>query len=709
MGCSMSKIRETVEEMFCKKSRRNSTSSDKANLERKLYLARESPEPIFDLSECQLKNVPSGIYSICKVFRKDHLYLNNNRLHSLEDGGQIADLQFVKVLNISCNIFSELNSDIRYLVSLTELYVRDNELRYLPESIYHLQCLKILDVSKNKLKELTPSLGKLKSLKKLNIKENEKLNMLCVELCLASSLTCLEMDGENFIFPPVHVTTSDTAEIMKFLCNEMNVEYVSPESFSEESSPVLSPSSHQNVFNKKPMLTWDEQEAKIIEQENRLHEASKQQREIFLSQILQEQSILDAEIAKVQELKELDKQKLIKDIQRDEKEIEMLVNNFIQSSNLKPEVIQQQVEYEEAELNRLLEITRQNYNNVRKQDILKAMDTLLEENCAFQQTKRNYDIYLDNIKSSMLAQELECMEKVELLLKTKDESRILLSEQLLEDQDIQKALVASLLEKVDSKTWSLNQEISLITSNLARLSVIEQEKQKLNMNYNYNQLLHQRVQLVEVLNDLLEQQNKRRTQLVETLKEMESETNMTTDFWLRNYQKLLDSAPRTLLNAGKTLDPQLANNLLQEGVIHCLPFLVKFLFSENSLLEINEEELKANGVQLSQDRKSILKAIQDYVALKTKLDSLSDTNEVYPTAPSASTVEESNCCGVLNSSDIENGPNESECVICMDANCEVVFVPCGHMCCCLTCSNKEMSCCPMCRTVIEKKIKVMIP
>ena len=35
----------------------------KARLEHKQYLAQESPEPIYDISECALKNVPSGVYS----------------------------------------------------------------------------------------------------------------------------------------------------------------------------------------------------------------------------------------------------------------------------------------------------------------------------------------------------------------------------------------------------------------------------------------------------------------------------------------------------------------------------------------------------------------------------------------------------------------------------------------------------------------------
>lgn len=704
MGCSVSGLRGKMP-LFG----RNTDKSDiKVNLEQKLYLAKESPEPVFDLSECQLKQVPSGIFSICKVFRKDQLLLNDNQLKSLDNGGLMSDLYLIKVLNISCNKFSQLHGDIKYLVSITELYVQDNELTFLPHSICNLQNLRILDVSKNNLQELTTSLGKLKNLRKLNIKENVNLTRLCPELCQASNLQLLDLDCDQFIYPPSEIATLGIIEIMIFLCKHMNLEYTPPLQDDECIPTAVSPVTLQNPFNKEA-LSWEQQEMALIEQESRLHEVSRLQREQFMSKVLKDQLELDAEIVKVQELKEIERQQLIKSIQQDEKEIEILVNNFIQSNNLNPEDIQQQLEHEQAELDRLLTITKKNNNDFQKHEILKAMERLVEDNCAFKQSKESYDDFLNNIKRSMLAQQLESSEKLESLLRAKDQSRTVLVEQLLEDQDIQKAIVASLLERVDVRSWSLNQEISLITSNLARLSQIEQEKQKLHVTYNYNQLLHQRVQLINLLDDLLEQQNKRRRQLVQTLKEIENETDQTTDFWLNNYQKLIDSAPKTLLDIGKVLDPQLANILLQEGVIHCLPFLVKFLFSEESLLEITEEKLKENGVRLSSDRKNILKAIQDYMIMKTETVNMEIRHTENAIAASAPLPETPSCHGVLDSNEIESSVSESECVICMDAKCEVVFVPCGHLCCCYKCSENDMQGCPMCRGDIERKIKVLIP
>lgn len=704
MGCAVSGIQRTMS-LFSRNS--NDSQDIRAKLERKLYLARESPEPDFNLSDCEMRRLPSGIFSICKVFRKDYLYLHNNRLQSLEDGGQLSDLQLIKVLNLSYNQFSHLPNDIRYLVSLTELYLQNNCLESLPDGMKYMECLQVLDVSNNKLGSLNPILGNLKSLKILKISGNKSLNKLCPELCYAVNLVSIESDGENFIFPPPDVMTKSTTEIMKFLCLEMNIEYLPPLPTTLDISPSQIPSTNYNVFEKQVGITWEEQEAKMIEQENKIHKANQVQREKFLTKFLQEQQDLDSEIAKVQEVRDIERQKLMKTIQKDEQDIEWLVKNFIQTDRLKPEVIQQQLAYEQAEHNRLLEITRQNYDNIRRTDILTAMEQLIENDYHIQYHKKNYNDGLNNIKQSLLSQESEGTNKLVHILNAKDESRTVLIQQVLEDQDIQKAIVSSLLDRVDAKSWSLNQEISLISMHLARLSVIEQEKKKMQIEFNYNELLTQRLKLVDFLDDLLDQRKKRRKQLINTLKEAEGEGNQSSDFWLKSYQKLLDSAPKSLFNVRK-LDPVFANYLLQEGVIHCLPFLAKYLFSGESLLNITHDNLKESGVSLTSDRESILKALKLYVNEKSQNCNVADLNSKSenPSAPPLETKQ--NCSGILNVDEKESTNVEGECVICMDEKSEVVFVPCGHMCCCHSCAQNELEDCPMCRTKIERTIRVIL-
>lgn len=57
----------------------------------------------------------------------------------------------------------------------------------------------------------------------------------------------------------------------------------------------------------------------------------------------------------------------------------------------------------------------------------------------------------------------------------------------------------------------------------------------------------------------------------------------------------------------------------------------------------------------------------------------------------------------IEKSDDEDG-NEDECVICMDAKLEMVFVPCGHFITCSSCCKVET--CPKCRAVIQTRVRL---
>ncbi|GKU86658.1 hypothetical protein SLEP1_g1155 [Rubroshorea leprosula] len=50
-------------------------------------------------------------------------------------------------------------------------------------------------------------------------------------------------------------------------------------------------------------------------------------------------------------------------------------------------------------------------------------------------------------------------------------------------------------------------------------------------------------------------------------------------------------------------------------------------------------------------------------------------------------------------------PMPDLCVICLELKCNSVFVQCGHMCCCLSCSL-PLTNCPLCRKQIEQVVKV---
>lgn len=91
----------------------------KTRLEQKLCTFKETPEPICDLSECNLEKLPgNSLFSLIKVLRKEILILGKNRLKSLASGGQLSELELLQVLDLSHNKFKVIPIEICVLRNL---------------------------------------------------------------------------------------------------------------------------------------------------------------------------------------------------------------------------------------------------------------------------------------------------------------------------------------------------------------------------------------------------------------------------------------------------------------------------------------------------------------------------------------------------------------------------------------------------------------
>lgn len=80
--------------------------------------ARDTPEPEFDLSDCMLKEVPSGVFVLCRILLKERLRLNNNQLRSLNGGGALSDLRQLHTIDLGSNRFKKLPDDLHSLQNL---------------------------------------------------------------------------------------------------------------------------------------------------------------------------------------------------------------------------------------------------------------------------------------------------------------------------------------------------------------------------------------------------------------------------------------------------------------------------------------------------------------------------------------------------------------------------------------------------------------
>lgn len=89
----------------------------KSLVNKKLVISKENPEPIFDLSECNLDHIPIS-FAFLKVLRKEILILGKNRLKSLASGGELKELELLRVLDLSHNKFKAIPAEICHLTNL---------------------------------------------------------------------------------------------------------------------------------------------------------------------------------------------------------------------------------------------------------------------------------------------------------------------------------------------------------------------------------------------------------------------------------------------------------------------------------------------------------------------------------------------------------------------------------------------------------------
>lgn len=142
--------------------------------------------------------------------------------------------------------------------------------------------------------------------------------------------------------------------------------------------------------------------------------------------------------------------------------------------------------------------------------------------------------------------------------------------------------------------------------------------------------------------------------------------NQQQDFWLLQYQKLIDSQPCELNFKSSSIDPLLGYQFLINGVVHCIPFLSKMWQSKfKDLDSVTEADLIEAGIRNIKDRYAILKSIQEH--LHQNQQKLS-TDEKAPSAPTADAAEEAkeSTEEAVNENEKTQAELLSECVVCME-------------------------------------------
>ncbi|XP_034255131.1 E3 ubiquitin-protein ligase LRSAM1-like isoform X2 [Thrips palmi] len=712
--------------LFRKKG--NEDQVNKSRLEHKLYLARENPEPCFDLSDCALRDVPAGIYSLCKVFRKESLFLQDNQLSSLDGGGNLRDLAMLTVLDLQNNCFSVLPDGISFLVNLRMLNLNNNKLTNLPDCFTSVNKLQSLEVAQNQLRSIPESLCWLPHLTKLDLRENSALTLrkLPPTITQTPMLETLLMDDSQLSCVPEDIRENSTQSILAFFAEENGMTYIPPE---ERQMPgpnktdmlvnVFEAEKQQRGFKaqkQKERMILEADRGRTYQREFETCSALKENRDRLLAHLAVQQTKLEQKVEKLQQQREEERHRLIQHLQDVERNTDAMITQLLLlSAQEREQERQDKLQRAQEEEQELLAAMQRQHRDLQRHDVLDGMKQLVEEELKQEKRMREYEQCRVEMTNSLLSKELESSNILLCAVDRYSSAQLELVQRLQRDEELQKAAVCSLLERSDARTWGLVQQVALVEQQLAQLTALELQRRNHQLSEQLSDLAEKRTALSSLLVHLLEEQASRRDQLIHTLNEMERQRQDNSDFWLHQYQRLLDSRPNKFIDKERVLDPILANHLVLNGVVHCLPFLVQWMHDPDSLLSVTDSQLKVAGIRSEEDRQKVLRALKLYVEEREcailKLSDFHPSN--LPSAP----VEEASAMpqapstsGVLEEADF-NVPKsiiETECVICMESACDVIILQCGHMCCCAKCCE-PLNNCPMCRGDIERKIRVRAP
>ncbi|KAK7582361.1 hypothetical protein V9T40_013806 [Parthenolecanium corni] len=653
---------------------------------------------------------------------------HKNKLSSLKEGGDLHDLYLLKLLDLRSNRISKLPSDIQYLEELQVLRIDNNEITSLPVEIGKLVNLEQLTVSSNKLKSLPDSLGDLKSLQHLDLRSNNQLCILPATIYKNKRLTCLLLDDDrDWIEPPTSIVRHSTQAIMAYFAQKKGVSEIEKDEIrnKEESSPserLRQLSIYDKFIQEEKLSQRIEMEKKIGDQKTKellLSQQRQKDRQNLMEDLVEEQRRIDEEIVKCHKHKEIQQRNFVLQLQTVESTADEVIKQLLKTSTA------QKQKYVSSVISSLYEDIPMK-PNIHQRKILESMEKVFAEEYKLSLKLKENDISRQNLVQVSNLNDKQLEDKIFNLLSERRNEQCALIDGIQEDINLQYAAVLMLIQKSDYRNFELQNQISIVQSQLSNLTVIELQNRNFSMSKHINELIERRITLTNLLRDIFAQQQSRQKQLVDQLREVEKFQSSVgkNDYWLIQFQRLLDGNHNNLSAAVRSVNSALVCELALFGVSHYAPLLSTLdLNSVESLSEITHDTLNKVGIESFEDRCSILNAIQHFIHDQRG-------TSVTPSAPVSSSNDDISAeTSFLDTNDSSLNPNgfscslggqnidnttsintlnevlQNECVICLEKQSNIVFLPCGHLCTCSNCSLCVNQC-PLCRCDIESKMQV---
>uniref|UniRef100_G1PMS3 Leucine rich repeat and sterile alpha motif containing 1 n=1 Tax=Myotis lucifugus TaxID=59463 RepID=G1PMS3_MYOLU len=716
--------------------KRKPSEEAQKRLEYQMCLAKEAgADDILDISKCELSEIPFGAFATCKVLQKKVLIVHTNHLTSLlPKSCSVLSLITIKVLDLHDNQLTALPEDIGQLTALQVLNLERNQLTYLPRSIGNLTQLQTLNVKDNKLKELPDTLGELRSLRTLDIRDNE-MQRLPQMLAHVRTLETLSLDASSMVFPPPEVCGAGTEAIQQFLCKESGLDYYPP---SQYLLPVLEQDGAQNSQDSpdgpadrfsREEVEWQNRfsdyekrrEQKMLEKlefERRLElgqrehaqllQQSHSQKDEILQSVREEQSRLDQGLSEHRRYLDAERQRLQEQLKQTEQNISNRIQKLLQNNQRqkKSSEILKSLENERIRMEQLMSITQEETENLRRREIASAMQQMLTESCKNRFLQMTYESQRQNLVQQACSSMAEMDERFQQILSWQQMDQNKAISQILQESAMQKAAFEALQVKKDLMHRQIRNQIKLIETELLQLTQLELKRKSLDTEALQEMISEQRWALSSLLQQLLKEKTQREEELRAILTELEAKSETKQEnYWLIQYQRLLNQKPLSLKLQGTCVDKP---DVVLSPCLHLLPLPSQhFFFNLHTMWHMDGPRSYSQvGVSEAGLQHEILRRARELLdaariqpeLLKPPPDEVLGALE--PTAP-----EELPESARPSAPPAELEVQTSECVVCMEREAQMIFLNCGHVCCCLQCCQ-PLRTCPLCRQEIAQRLRI---
>uniref|UniRef100_A0A672UAG6 Leucine rich repeat and sterile alpha motif containing 1 n=1 Tax=Strigops habroptila TaxID=2489341 RepID=A0A672UAG6_STRHB len=668
-------------------SRKKKPSDDaRKRLEYQMCLAKEAgADDTLDISKCELSEVPYGAFATCKVLQKKVLIIHTNNLTSLVPKScSLLSLITVKVLDLHDNQLASLPADIGQLTSLQVLNLERNLLKCLPQSIGDLAQLQMLNVKGNKLKDLPVTVSGLRSLRTLDISGNVVVE-LPRGLAHVRTLEALTLDASSMIYPSPDICSAGTESIQQFLCKECGIAYYPPSQYPlpalESDGGGTSVDGVDRAVHKyleeegewqNKFLDYEKRKEQKMQEklefERRLNMGQREhallvqqlnsQKDEILQTVREDQMRLEEGLTKHQRYLEEERLKLLQQLKQAEQGIASRIQKLLEDNQRQKQSsdILKSLENERIRMEQLMAITQEETEQLRRKEVAAAMQQMLAESYKNKLIQMTYESRRQDLVNQACSSLAEMDQKFQQILSWQQLDQNKAVGQIL--QQMQKAAFEALQVKKD-----------LMHRQIRNQGVITEQRQALGY----------------LLQQLLKEKKQREEELQQILLEMEAKSETKQEnYWLIQYQRLLNQKPLSL-------------KLQEEGLERQLVTLLTELSAEQYVPIFAHHRVSLRALNSGYTERDLLPVVAEL--LRTE-----DTEVLAGPEPNGP-CEEPPSPAVPTAPPLQWDEKKSECVVCMEQETQMIFLPCGHVCCCQSCCERLLTC-PLCRRDITQCIRI---